>query len=68
MELTTINSTLEIHIELFMITKIQNLNGTHNVVVGVTYTVDVVYDYKDTKFEWNSQRFQLSNYIGDGCL
>ena len=39
-----------------MITKIQNLNGTHNVQLGKVQHVFVVYDYKDTKFEWNSQR------------
>ena len=35
--------------------KIQNLNGTHNYdELWVTDSV-VVYDVKDTKFEWNSQ-------------
>ena len=35
--------------------KIQNLNGTHNLFF-VQYTKKrVVYDVKDTKFEWNSQ-------------
>ena len=39
-----------------MMSKIQNLNGTHNEAFGV-YSFDlVVYDVKDTKFEWNSQQ------------
>ena len=40
---------------LFMITKIQNLNGTHNHFDEFVCVLDVVYDVKDTKFEWNSQ-------------
>ena len=40
---------------LFMITKIQNLNGTHNTWLNTCERFKVVYDYKDTKFEWNSQ-------------
>ena len=43
-------------LSLFMITKIQNLNGTHNHLVIYPLKFIVVYDYKDTKFEWNSQR------------
>ena len=39
-----------------MMSKIQNLNGTHNRISAVTYTISVVYDVKDTKFEWNSQQ------------
>ena len=39
-----------------MITKIQNLNGTHNIVFWYICITFVVYDYKDTKFEWNSQQ------------
>ena len=35
--------------------KIQNLNGTHNSVEVISSSVVVVYDVKDTKFEWNSQ-------------
>ena len=35
--------------------KIQNLNGTHNRIVKKLFTCIVVYDVKDTKFEWNSQ-------------
>ena len=38
-----------------MITKIQNLNGTHNRFHAFFAVLGVVYDYKDTKFEWNSQ-------------
>ena len=40
---------------LFMMSKIQNLNGTHNHIFNYKFTVIVVYDVKDTKFEWNSQ-------------
>ena len=42
--------------ELFMMSKIQNLNGTHNTTSARVVYHDVVYDVKDTKFEWNSQR------------
>ena len=35
--------------------KIQNLNGTHNVAKWRMAFACVVYDVKDTKFEWNSQ-------------
>ena len=35
--------------------KIQNLNGTHNSILVVGFLAPVVYDVKDTKFEWNSQ-------------
>ncbi len=37
--------------------KIQNLNGTHNLVNTEVIHYVVVYDVKDTKFEWNSQHF-----------
>ena len=39
-----------------MMSKIQNLNGTHNDEDVEVEDVEVVYDVKDTKFEWNSQR------------
>ena len=35
--------------------KIQNLNGTHNRFNSLQFEFHVVYDVKDTKFEWNSQ-------------
>ena len=38
---------------LFMMSKIQNLNGTHNVEIERYNIARVVYDVKDTKFEWN---------------
>ena len=38
--------------------KIQNLNGTHNWYGIDTFIKKVVYDVKDTKFEWNSQRLK----------
>ena len=38
-----------------MMSKIQNLNGTHNIASFPDGVKDVVYDVKDTKFEWNSQ-------------
>ena len=41
--------------KLFMMSKIQNLNGTHNVIGEFNLKDNVVYDVKDTKFEWNSQ-------------
>ena len=40
--------------------KIQNLNGTHNILYLPSAKIQVVYDVKDTKFEWNSQRRVLS--------
>ena len=40
---------------LFMMSKIQNLNGTHNKFFCCVLFDEVVYDVKDTKFEWNSQ-------------
>ena len=38
-----------------MMSKIQNLNGTHNIYYENYQNNYVVYDVKDTKFEWNSQ-------------
>ena len=55
MELTTyffVESCLPL---LFMMSKIQNLNGTHNISSMFPQMIPVVYDVKDTKFEWNSQ-------------
>ena len=46
-----------------MMSKIQNLNGTHN-LMDYTYSPHlVVYDVKDTKFEWNSQRIKPDRII-----
>ena len=42
--------------------KIQNLNGTHNGRVSADIGTKVVYDVKDTKFEWNSQQSLLHHY------
>ena len=36
-----------------MMSKIQNLNGTHNNHIELLLNAIVVYDVKDTKFEWN---------------
>ena len=46
-----------------MMSKIQNLNGTHNEMMTNTYYTEVVYDVKDTKFEWNSQHITESYYF-----
>ena len=43
--------------KLFMMSKIQNLNGTHNILIFILFVINVVYDVKDTKFEWNSQQY-----------
>ena len=51
-----------------MMSKIQNLNGTHNVVSVVIFFHYVVYDVKDTKFEWNSQRVRYRNDTAIRCL
>ena len=68
MELTTFGLLLLLFFELFMMSKIQNLNGTHN--TNITYiTIEVVvYDVKDTKFEWNSQRISFFWGYKLGCL
>ena len=55
MELTTPPKSVRFFIVLFMMSKIQNLNGTHNIFLQVLILICVVYDVKDTKFEWNSQ-------------
>ena len=55
MELTTIFYFNIFNIQLFMMSKIQNLNGTHNKLNPFSTLCPVVYDVKDTKFEWNSQ-------------
>ena len=55
MELTTSFVVGASVLVLFMMSKIQNLNGTHNVLVFSFHCDAVVYDVKDTKFEWNSQ-------------
>ena len=46
--------------------KIQNLNGTHNFLTLSAAFVRVVYDVKDTKFEWNSQQ-ACNRYISNLC-
>ena len=51
-----------------MMSKIQNLNGTHNVVSVVIFFHYVVYDVKDTKFEWNSQHLGSSLTGMRSCL
>ncbi len=56
MELTTYSLPAPYRRTLFMMSKIQNLNGTHNKQYAETRAQKVVYDVKDTKFEWNSQR------------
>ena len=51
MELTTIELAITCLAALFMMSKIQNLNGTHNMVLLGLILLVVVYDVKDTKFE-----------------
>ncbi len=48
--------------------KIQNLNGTHNDIGEYCNNKTVVYDVKDTKFEWNSQRISSRKLSVAGCL
>ena len=55
MELTTVVANMPAIGLLFMMSKIQNLNGTHNSFAFDVLFRIVVYDVKDTKFEWNSQ-------------
>ena len=45
-----------------MMSKIQNLNGTHNPDFFFHSLLLVVYDVKDTKFEWNSQLMLRHEY------
>ena len=68
MELTTHVKLRKPKTKLFMMSKIQNLNGTHNNYLSVKDTNRVVYDVKDTKFEWTSQHSPsiLSRILG--CL
>ena len=56
------------NIELFMMSKIQNLNGTHNCYYETTCRTNVVYDVKDTKFEWNSQQQVIDKAVIRCCL
>ena len=51
-----------------MMSKIQNLNGTHNKLSMFMQPKRVVYDVKDTKFEWNSQLPNNKDKIKVGCL
>ena len=51
-----------------MMSKIQNLNGTHNIVKDLNSEEKVVYDVKDTKFEWNSQHPFRHCYTLTRCL
>ena len=51
-----------------MMSKIQNLNGTHNFLRQPKLQRRVVYDVKDTKFEWNSQRAEERSDALIGCL
>ena len=53
---------------LFMMSKIQNLNGTHNELGVKDEMLAVVYDVKDTKFEWNSQLWSENSYAVRSCL
>ena len=48
--------------------KIQNLNGTHNNTALRHAIAEVVYDVKDTKFEWNSQLSELEAQKQQCCL
>ena len=51
-----------------MMSKIQNLNGTHNRTFEVKEGGKVVYDVKETKFEWNSQHCLSPLLCASGCL
>ena len=68
MELTTCELVNFGGVELFMMSKIQNLNGTHNNQLITVFINIVVYDVKDTKFEWNSQRSLIVFFINPCCL
>ena len=68
MELTTQSDTNGIYCGLFMMSKIQNLNGTHNHPIVDYIKSLVVYDVKDTKFEWNSQHTLFASKAKTCCL
>ena len=51
-----------------MMSKIQNLNGTHNKTSRLHKHLLVVYDVKDTKFEWNSQLCPIISILSPCCL
>ena len=68
MELTTRVLWVPISLKLFMMSKIQNLNGTHNNTTKCRLVGKVVYDVKDTKFEWNSQHYPTHGVLRNGCL
>ena len=68
MELTTFELNFCACTTLFMMSKIQNLNGTHNGSMYVVKSWIVVYDVKDTKFEWNSQHCFCYCAFYKGCL
>ena len=68
MELTTHWGKNYSNVLLFMMSKIQNLNGTHNTDEEFEKKHGVVYDVKDTKFEWNSQQHIVISRTAGGCL
>ena len=68
MELTTPKRSQKYAPSLFMMSKIQNLNGTHNMPLVYISCGGVVYDVKDTKFEWNSQHNAGTPKASCGCL
>ena len=68
MELTTACVLNMSVLMLFMMSKIQNLNGTHNPRIYPHMLEFVVYDVKDTKFEWNSQQTINASRSANGCL
>ena len=68
MELTTTHGNILQKMTLFMMSKIQNLNGTHNKIVVSPILPYVVYDVKDTKFEWNSQPTLMVAWTASSCL
>ena len=68
MELTTTTVSKTFRHWLFMMSKIQNLNGTHNRRTECAEHCVVVYDVKDTKFEWNSQLLEYQRQAEERCL
>ncbi len=68
MELTTLGRIAARRRTLFMMSKIQNLNGTHNSLAKVYCYDRIVYDVKDTKFEWNSQLARDIKSVWQNCL
>ena len=67
-ELTTWSVCISVNALLFLMSKIQDLKGTHNAVPLHELNAHVVSDVKDTRFERNSQPFKSFVVVVDCCF